>query len=87
MEVMTTVFDRNFFVVDRGRHSDEYAVVLVEDGAYCGYGYVDRDAADDPRALRDAVRPHPGNPETTRIIQRFLADSATAHVVAINVEE
>jgi len=87
MEAMTTVFDRNFFVLDRGRHTDEYAVVLVEDGTYCGYGYVDRDTADDQTALRNAVRPHPGNPETTRIIQRFLADNATAHVIAISVEE
>jgi len=81
MEAMTTVFDRNFFILDKGRHTDEYAVILVEDGAYCGFGYVDRDSADDLNALRDVVRKRSGNPETTRIIQRFVADNEAAKIV------
>ncbi|NUO01175.1 MAG: 3'-5' exoribonuclease [Saprospiraceae bacterium] len=81
MDAMTTIFDRDFFILDRGRHTDEYAVVLVEGGAYCGFGYVDRDHADDVNALRDVVRYRAGNPETTRIIQRFVADNETVKIV------
>jgi DNA polymerase-3 subunit epsilon len=60
-------------VFDTGRQVGESAVVLIEQGQYQGYGYLDvEDSAASPEVLRDAIRPLPGNPETNRIVQRFL---------------
>ncbi|MCB9278341.1 MAG: GIY-YIG nuclease family protein [Lewinellaceae bacterium] len=72
MVSLRTVFEEDFFLIDQGRDPGEKAVVLVENGNYCGYGYI---SADDPftqENLRDAVRYRKGNPETNRIIQRVI---------------
>ena len=72
-ERLSTVFEKDFFVFDIGRQPGESAVVLIEQGQYQGYGYLDlEDSPLDPEALRSAIRPLPGNPETNRIVQRFL---------------
>lgn len=85
MEVLTTVFDEDdFFILDDGRDSEEMGVILVEKGNYCGYGYVSRSNNEHgTTALRDAIRPFPGNPETTRLIQRFLSKEGAVKVIKI----
>ena len=81
---LTTVFEEDFFIIDQGRDPDEASVVLVEEGNYCGYGFIEREAINgDPGMLRDVVRPFPGNPETRRLIQRYLAKANTAQVIPI----
>ena len=34
---------RNMMIVDRGRSDDEWAIVLIENGAYIGYGFISKD--------------------------------------------
>lgn len=72
LERLSTIFDEDFFILDEGRHRDEYAVVLVQNGAYCGFGYVSREKGLTETDLLDAIKRYPGSPETTRIIQRYL---------------
>ena len=73
-----TVFGDDFFIIDEGRTADEEAVVLIEDGRYRGYGYRPRPkryvANPCQKKLRDVITPYPGNPETARIIRRYLND-------------
>lgn len=81
---LTTVFDKDFFILDQGRCPEEMSVVLVEEGNYCGYGYVDREGLNGQTDyLRGAVKRFPGNPETTRIIQRYLSKGNGARVVPV----
>lgn len=81
-EQLSTVFGQDFFILDQGREPDEYSVVLVEDGSFRGFGYIAREAVNGrPEPLRDAIRPYPGNPETARIIQRFLSSGSGFKVV------
>lgn len=82
-ESLSTVFDHGFFILDYGRQRDERAVVLVEDGQYIGFGYIDIDDANNSDALRDAIKNYPGNPETNRIIQRFLSQNNKVKVVKV----
>ncbi len=85
MERLRTVFDQDFLLVDHGRRPDEHALVLIEDGQYQGYGYIDKDDLNgDLQALRDAIRPYAGNPETTRIIQRYLHASKSCRMIPLN---
>ncbi|MCP3929597.1 MAG: GIY-YIG nuclease family protein [Bacteroidetes bacterium] len=82
IEVLSTVFEKNFVVLDRGREINERSVVLVENGNYNGYGYVDlseNGAGID--FLKESIKYHPGNPETNRIIQRFLSKNKKVEVV------
>ena len=81
---LTTVFEEDFFILDQGRTPEEASVVLVEEGNYCGYGFIEREAINgDPDMLRDVVRPFAGNPETRRLIQRYLAKANTARVIPL----
>ena len=83
-ENLSTIFDKDFFILDQGRCPEEMAVVLVEDGNYCGFGFVEREEMNgQPDYLRDAIKPFPGNPETTRIIQRFLSKENGVRVVPL----
>lgn len=86
LERLSTVFEEDFFILDEGRNSEEYAVVLVQDGAYQGYGYL---ATDDLNGqlepLFDVIKSFAGNPETTRIIQRYISKNNKIKVVPIKV--
>lgn len=81
-EYLSTVFDEDFFVLDQGRSSDEYAIVQVKAGNYHGFGYLDKATQEQGiEAMEAAVQRYPGNPETRRIIQRFLSKSSTYKIV------
>ncbi|MCB0639830.1 MAG: GIY-YIG nuclease family protein [Lewinella sp.] len=73
-ERMKTVFDQDFLLIDQGRASGEYAVVLVRDGLFRGFGFVEEDDVQSVDSLLDAVKTFPRDPDTARIIQRFMAD-------------
>lgn len=84
-ELLSTVFERDFFVLDIGRHGEELAVVLIEQGQYQGFGYIDKeDFRNDLEVLRDAIRPLPGNPETNRIVQRYIEKHKHLKIVPIS---
>jgi len=40
---LNTFFDENFFLVLQGRSLSERAIVLIEEGVYQGYGYIEQD--------------------------------------------
>lgn len=73
-----TVFGKDFFILDKGRTSDEEAVILVENGRYQGYGYRPKPKrrVSNPcqKKLRAVIEPYRGNPETARIIKRFVRE-------------
>ena len=75
MEALNENFlQSNFFLLDKGRNSDESAVVLVENGEYQGFGYVGTDELTGQiDELRDAIKFYEHNPEVMRILQGFLA--------------
>lgn len=84
LAALSTVFDKDFIIIDSGRTSDEHAIILVEQGIYCGYGYISREEhISDTRALRDAIKYYSGNPETTRIVQRFLGSNMRVKMLEI----
>jgi len=70
-------------VIDAGRTETEKAVVLVEEGHYAGYGYIEVEDMNGEFSLRDIIKPVKGNAETAKIIRRFLAGKHRAKVVSI----
>jgi len=64
---------RNFFIVDRGRYDDEYAVIQIENGYYTGYGYIDKtEGYKSVKSLKDAINPYPANGDIAKIIGSYL---------------
>jgi len=71
-ERLQTGFEEDFLLIERGRTPQERALVLVQAGQLAGYGYVETSEGLSLEELLEAIRPMPGNPETTRIIQGYL---------------
>lgn len=83
-ETLSTVFEEDFFILDKGREPSEAGVILVENGNYQGYGYIDEEGANmGMEDLRSAIRPFSGNPETTRLIQRYLSKNSSLRVLKL----
>ena len=84
MEQLSTIFEEDFFIIDKGRSNEERSVVLVENGAFYGFGYLDvSDVNGDLGVLRDAVKPYRTTAEASRIIRRFLSDYPKTKIVKI----
>ena len=73
----------SFAIVDEGRSPDECAVVVVENGHYQGFGYLDLSEAASTEALRDCIRPQQSNPEVLRIIRLFLRKNPTVKKIPL----
>jgi DNA polymerase-3 subunit epsilon len=83
-ERLYTIFDEDFFILDKGREPHEAGIILVENGDYKGYGYIDEQHTNlGLEDLRSAISPFAGNPETTRLIQRFLSKNNGVRVLKL----
>ena len=83
LEYLSTIFEEDFFVVDEGRCKTEKSVVLVENGRYSGFGYIETEAICGEASLRESITSIVGNAETAKIIRRFLAGKHKAQIVPI----
>lgn len=82
LQYLKNIFERDFVVIDEGRHKSEKAVVLVEKGEYVGFGYVDvENGITDPYQLKEVVsNSFESNPEVKRIIRRFVYEKKSVQV-------
>ena len=83
-EKLSTVFDKDFFILEQGRSEGEFAVVQIESGVCKGFGYLDQEQQQGSylEALSDAIKPYPAYPETTRIIRTYLRKHAKAKIIS-----
>ena len=87
-EAINMVFEESFFLIDTGRNPDEKSVVWVQQGIYQGFGYIDAEEINgNLELLRDAIRPYPCNPETTRIIRTFLSKKKQKGIKVIPISK
>lgn len=74
LQQMKKIFDDNFVLILEGRDHDEKCVVLVEDGNYCGMGYIsNEDLNYGIEEIKETVKYVPPNPEANGIIKTYLA--------------
>lgn len=64
--------ENSFFLVDAGRNDEERAIVKVENGKYCGFGYIDTDQAHNQETLQSCIQTRPDNKEVQQIIRSFI---------------
>lgn len=67
-------FDKqDFFVTDKGRNDEELGVVKVEKGKYAGFGFCNKQSADESiNNLNECISFHKDNKEVRQIIRSFI---------------
>ncbi|MEN8226415.1 MAG: exonuclease, partial [Bacteroidota bacterium] len=64
--------ENNFFIIDKGRNDNELAVVKVCNGAYHGFGYIDKEDVDNKVLLNASIKPYADNKDVQVIIKGYL---------------
>ncbi len=73
IDMLKRIFDQNFFLTLDGRTPDEKGIVLVEEGHYKGYGYINIDDLNyGIEDIKEVIKYVPVNPETNGIIRTYL---------------
>ena len=67
-------FDKqDFMILKEGRGDDEQSVVLVQNGKYMGFGYMDNNLDNtNLDLLLDCVKSYPDNREVQQIIRSYI---------------
>jgi len=74
--------ERNFFIIDRGRESDERAVVKVVNGRYAGYGFFSiSEVGFGLTAVHDCIRPAADNRDIQVIIKSYLKNHRVERII------
>ncbi len=78
-----TYKNQSFMIVDEGKTADEKSVVLVENGKYQGFGFVQNqvDGFDALTYLCDCVKPYHENKYVHAIIRSYLDNNPKAKVI------
>jgi DNA polymerase-3 subunit epsilon len=72
----------NFLLVDKGRHPNERSIVLVENGKYKGYGFVEEEfLRSSPSTLSHCVEPFMDTKDVRQIIQLYLRQNKAEDVI------
>jgi DNA polymerase III subunit epsilon len=72
----------NFLIVDKGRHDEECSIVLIENGKYKGYGFVEKEfLPSEPRLLGRCVEAFMDTKDVRQIIQLYLRQNKAEDVI------
>lgn len=73
---------RNLVVVDKGRHDDEHAVVMIENGRYAGFGYLPADTPiENVDSLREYLNSFTDNRDVQTIIRGYLRSHKVQKII------
>jgi DNA polymerase-3 subunit epsilon len=75
--------ENNFFVLDKGRSEDEHAVVKVCNGAYQGFGYIDKEDVDNKVLLNACIKPYADNKDIQVIVKGYLRKYPDTKVLGV----
>ncbi len=77
-----TYEEPDFIVMDRGRTADERSVILVENGSYKGYTYIDQfTQCGTPEELKDMMKRQAYYPDTNNLIKAYLQKHTLKKIV------
>ncbi len=68
-----TFGNKDFLIIEEGRHAEERALILIENGHYAGYGYADiTGQANSPEELRASIKRGTYYPDHDDIIRGWM---------------
>jgi DNA polymerase III subunit epsilon len=74
---------KNMLILDKGRATGEYSVVMIECGKYMGFGYISEDfPIHNPAEIRDFLIPAMDNREIRRIIREYTKSNKVLKIVS-----
>ena len=75
--------ERNFMVIGKGRRDTEKSVVLVENGTYRGFGFIDSEFDQNLKTddLKNAVRVYPDNRDIQQILRSYLKQNGSSQII------
>jgi DNA polymerase III subunit epsilon len=82
IDAMNTFFDHDFFILDKGKTKEERAVVLVQNGHYQGFGYVDWGNLT-TEDLFECIKKYPKSADCNKIIRQFMGQNKGVKIVKI----
>ena len=63
----------SFMVIDRGRNFEERSVILVENGKYFGYGYIDNSSQfNSPSEIKEIIKQTRWYPDANDLVRSFI---------------
>lgn len=76
--IQSLIFETpNFYLVDIGRNIEERAIVLVQNGKYIGFGFIDIQLQGQNIDIwRDSIREYPETKDILQIIHQFIRKKA-----------
>ncbi|MAT90511.1 MAG: exonuclease [Flavobacteriaceae bacterium] len=77
--------DKDMLIIDRGRSVEERSVILIENGAYKGYGYYNLNyQINQPDVLRSIITPMKNDRDAQHIIQSYLRKYKVHKIVTLD---
>ncbi len=72
----------NFFIIDSGRSEEERAVIKIENGKFCGYGYIEiPDIGFGLDTFHDCIIPCQDNRDIQQIIKSYLKNKRVEKIL------
>ena len=70
-------------VIGKGRRDTEKSVVLVENGTYRGFGFIDSEFDQNLKTddLKNAVRVYPDNRDIQQILRSYLKQNGSSQII------
>lgn len=69
----TTIPNDSFFIVDKGRNTNEKSVIKISHGVYQGFGFFEPELIQNQNELHDYIKPADDNKDARSIINSFLS--------------
>ncbi|HTA27750.1 MAG TPA: exonuclease domain-containing protein [Bacteroidia bacterium] len=80
--------DKDFIIIEEGRHREERSLILVENGHYAGHGYADiTGQVNSPEDLKDSIKKTSTYPDNDDIIRGWLKNHNVKTILLNGVSE
>lgn len=81
-ERLKTTFEEDFFIIENGKSADEKAVVLVQDGHFRGYGYINTEGGTSEDFF-EAIKTMKPTSDSNRIVRQYLSSGKGYKIIKI----
>jgi DNA polymerase-3 subunit epsilon len=89
-EILTkyTFEHSDMLLIEKGRFPTERSVVLIENGQYAGYGYIDEnEQLSSPEELKSTVRRGNAYPDATELVRGWLKQNPKTKKIKLKKEQ
>jgi DNA polymerase-3 subunit epsilon len=77
--------DKNYLILDRGRHEEERSVIMIEDGKYSGYGYIGTDLQfNEPHEIKEYIKKAKYYPDADDLLRGWIKQGKKFKKIVFN---